>query len=135
MEKIEILMSEHKEEFLKIVEDFYKEKYPLIKNNSINYKVITMNRSYENTTFTKTYIQVITDLSKIFSYKEFKPFFKRFVSNTKDNFSESCIRKNTIVKINDNLFVSVYSSNEKKINHLIDFFEHNQIKVTISPLD
>lgn len=133
MEKIEILLSEHKDEFMKIVDGFYKEKYPIVKAKSINYKVVTMNRTYENNTFTKTYVNLVKDLSKIFSYKELSQSFGRFVSNKHNSFSKSNIRKNTIVKINNELYLSVYSSNEIKIQHLKNFFEFNQIKIKFSP--
>jgi hypothetical protein len=135
MEKIEILMSEHKDEFMKIVEGFYKEKYPVVKHKTktINYSVFTMNRTYENSTFTKTYVQLVKDLSKIFSYQEFISSFGKFVSDKKDKFTESAIRKNTIVKINDEMYLSVNSSTDMKKQHLNNFFNINQIKVTITP--
>jgi hypothetical protein len=134
MKKIEILLSEHKDEFMKIVDGFYKEKYPIVKSKSINYKIITMNRTYENNTFTKTYVQLVKDLSKIFSYEEFTDSFGRFVSDKMDGFPKSNIKKNTIVKINDNIYLSVYSSNEIKKQHIKHFFEMNQIKVMFIPL-
>lgn len=131
MEKIYRLLSEHNEEFTNLVNDFYKKKYPMKKRKTIKSKIITMGRTYENITFTKNYINIIKDLSKIFSYEEISPFFGRFMSSTYEGFSESCVRKNTIIKINEGIYVSVYSSNYKKIEHLTKLFDYYGIKLEI----
>jgi hypothetical protein len=135
MEKIYRLLSEHNEEFTNLVNDFYKKKYPMKKKKTIKSKIITMGRTYENITFTKNYINIIKDLSKIFSYGEISPFFGRFMSSTYEGFSESCVRKNTIIKINEGIYISVYSSNEKKIDHLTKLFNHYGIKLEVVAME
>lgn len=135
MEKIYKLLSEHYEEFNHLVNDFYKKKYPMKKKKTIKSKIKTMGKVYENLTFTSNYIEILKDVSKIFTYHQMSPFFGADMSDNVNGFSESRIRKKTIVKINEGVYVTVYSSNEKKISHLTKLFNYYGIKLEVIAIE
>jgi hypothetical protein len=119
MEKINLLLTQHRAEFLNLVDEFFDKKYPKNKMKSTNYKIMTMGKVYENRTFTASYIQLVKDLIKIFGYSKCKDYFGCFMGTDINGFSDSKKSKNTIVDLGQSVYLSTYSSTEIKKNHLI----------------
>jgi hypothetical protein len=115
MEKLQILINECPNELFEMVDKLYDEKFPNKKKNSKTiFKFRVLGKSYDNNIVTKNYVSFISDISKIHPYEMFEQcIHKYYISKDGTQLKQS-------QKINDNFYVSGYSSTEVKIKHIMN---------------
>jgi len=130
MEKITKLLQEHNEEFLKMVDNLYDEKYPSRKGKTLcTFKVA--GKHYNNDIFTKNYRRFLNDLSTSMGPKAFKKVLGNYVKFDPSEFSPSIRQKNQYDNINDVFYVSTYTDTETKIKHIKDLCEFLDIPLEL----
>jgi hypothetical protein len=112
MEKLKQLLEIYPDEVNTLIENLYKTKFPKKKNKKTIFPFKVFGKVYANKVFTKNYIEFINDISKIHPYEMFEhSVMKSYISHTKEGMKQPC-------KINDNFYVTSYSSTEIKIKHI-----------------
>ena len=115
MEKLQQLIETCPDELYEIVNKLYDEKFPKKKKNSKTiFKFKVLGKEYDNDIVTKNYVSFLSDISKIHPYEMFEKCIHGYYMS-KDGLSLKQSQK-----INDNFYVSGYSSTEVKIRHIMN---------------
>jgi hypothetical protein len=115
MEKLQQLIETCPDELFEIVNKLYDEKFPKKKKNSKTiFKFKVLGKEYDNDIVTKNYVSFLSDISKIHPYEMFEKCIHGYYMS-KDGLSLKQSQK-----INDNFYVSGYSSTEVKIRHIMN---------------
>lgn len=115
MEKLQQLIETCPDELFEIVNKLYDEKFPKKKKNSKTiFKFKVLGKEYDNDIVTKNYVSLLSDISKIHPYEMFEKCIHGYYMS-KDGLSLKQSQK-----INDNFYVSGYSSTEVKIRHIMN---------------
>ena len=111
MEKLELLMEKYPNDVMEVIDNLYKEKFPKGKKTIYNFKVLGKN--YINDVFTKNYVSFLRDISFIHGYELFERcIHPYYISRTGEELKQ-------VHKVNEGIYVSGYSSTEKKIQHIM----------------
>jgi hypothetical protein len=115
MEKLQILIDKCPDELFDVVNKLYDEKFPNKKKNSkIIFKFRVLGKNYNSDITTKNYVSFISDISKIHPYEMFEQcMHKYYISKDGSQLKQS-------QKINDDFYISGYSSTEVKIKHIMN---------------
>lgn len=117
MEKLQLLMEKYPEKVKSMVDSLYSENFK--KKSKTIYHFKALGKVYDNDVFTKNYINFLTDVSKIHGIEFFKLCINSYyISEDPNNFNSGHKERNQIHKITDGIYVSGYSSTEKKIIHI-----------------
>lgn len=115
MKKLQQLIETCPDELFEIVNKLYDEKFPKKKKNSKTiFKFKVLGKEYDNDIVTKNYVSFLSDISKIHPYEMFEKCIHGYYMS-KDGLSLKQSQK-----INDNFYVSGYSSTEVKIRHIMN---------------
>lgn len=115
MEKLQQLIETCPDELFEIVNKLYDEKFPKKKKSSKTiFKFKVLGKEYDNDIVTKNYVSFLSDISKIHPYEMFEKCIHGYYMS-KDGLSLKQSQK-----INDNFYVSGYSSTEVKIRHIMN---------------
>ena len=118
MEKLEILLESHRDIVMEFVDNLYNEKYPKSKKNKTICHFKALGNTYDSDIFVRNYIDFMNHVSMIVSYSDIKLHLPKYVSQSKDNFSEKCSNKNQIVKLKGGMYLKTYSSTNIKMDHI-----------------
>ena len=115
MEKLQILIDKCPDELFDVVNKLYDEKFPNKKKTSkIIFKFRVLGKNYNSDITTKNYVSFISDISKIHPYEMFEQcMHKYYISKDGSQLKQS-------QKINDDFYISGYSSTEVKIKHIMN---------------
>lgn len=117
MEKITQLLEICPDEVNQFINDLHRKKFPPKKKNKTMYPFKVLGKEYNNLVFTKNYIDFIKDISKIHPYEMFENCgMKFYMSRTNIDMKQSH-------KINENFYVTSYSSTDIKIKHIKEICE------------
>ena len=117
MEKIELLMETYPDDLNRVVNELYMEKFPKKKKDKTIYNFKVMGKEYVDNVFTKNYINFLKDISLIHGYNFFAMVIPPyFLSKDGEGLKQ-------VHKINEGIYVSTYSSTEKKIGHIKEVCE------------
>jgi hypothetical protein len=115
MQKLQQLIEKCPDELFEIVNKLYDEKFPKKKKNSKTiFKFKVLGKKYDSNITTKNYISFITDISKIHPYEMFEQCIHEYYLSKHD-----LVLKQS-QKINDNFYISGYSSTEVKVRHIMN---------------
>jgi len=118
MEKLQQLIETCPDELFDIVNKLYDEKFPKKKKNSKTiFKFKVLGKNYDSTITTKNYVSFISDISKIHPFEMFKECIHEYYLSNND----SVLKQSQ--KINDNFYISGYSSTEVKVRHVMNICE------------
>jgi hypothetical protein len=118
MEKLQQLIETCPDELFDIVNKLYDEKFPKKKKNSKTiFKFKVLGKNYDSTITTKNYVSFISDISKIHPFEMFKECIHEYYLSNND-----LVLKQS-QKINDNFYISGYSSTEVKVRHVMNICE------------
>ena len=118
MEKLQHLIETCPDELFEIVNKLYDEKFPRKKKNSKTiFKFKVLGKNYDSTITTKNYVSFISDISKIHPFEMFKECIHEYYLSNND-----LVLKQS-QKINDNFYISGYSSTEVKVRHVMNICE------------
>ena len=118
MEKLEILLESHRDIVMEFVDNLYNEKYPKSKKSKTICHFKALGNTYDSDIFVRNYIDFMNHVSMIVSYSDLKSHLPKYVSQSKDNFSEKCSSKNQIVKLKGGMYLKTYSSTNIKMDHI-----------------
>jgi hypothetical protein len=126
MEKLQQLIETCPDELYEIVNKLYDEKFPKKKKNSKTiFKFKVLGKEYDNDIVTKNYVSFLSDISKIHPYEMFEKCIHGYYMS-KDGLSLKQSQK-----INDNFYVSGYSSTEVKIRHIMNICDFLGISLVV----
>lgn len=126
MEKLQQLIETCPDELFEIVNKLYDEKFPKKKKNSKTiFKFKVLGKKYDSNITTKNYISFITDISKIHPYEMFEQCIHEYYLSKHD-----LVLKQS-QKINDNFYISGYSSTEVKIRHIMNICDLLEISLVV----
>lgn len=126
MEKLQQLIETCPDELFEIVNKLYDEKFPKKKKNSKTiFKFKVLGKKYDSNITTKNYISFITDISKIHPYEMFEQCIHEYYLSKHD-----LVLKQS-QKINDNFYISGYSSTEVKIRHIMNICDFLEISLVV----
>ena len=115
MEKLQILIDKCPDELFDVVNKLYDEKFPNKKKNSkIIFKFRVLGKNYNSDITTKNYVSFISDISKIHPYEMFEQCMHKYY------ISKDGLQLKQSQKINDDFYISGYSSTEVKIKHIMN---------------
>jgi hypothetical protein len=117
MEKIQQLIEKCPDELYDVVNRLYNEKFPKKKEPKTIFKFKVLGKNYNNDIVTKNYVSFISDISKIHPFEMFTQCIHEYYIS-KDG---SLLKQSH--KINNNFYVSGYSSTEVKIKHIMNICE------------
>jgi hypothetical protein len=117
MEKIQQLIDKCPDELYDVVNRLYNEKFPKKKGPKTIFKFKVLGKNYNDDIVTKNYVSFISDISKIHPFEMFTQCIHEYYIS-KDG---SLLKQSH--KINDNFYVSGYSSTEVKIKHIMNICE------------
>lgn len=124
MQKLQQLIEKCPDELFEIVNKLYDEKFPKKKKKSKTiFKFKVLGKKYDSNITTKNYISFITDISKIHPYEMFEQCIHEYYLSKHD-----LVLKQS-QKINDNFYVSGYSSTEVKIRHIMNICDLLEINL------
>jgi len=124
MDKFKTLLENHPDELHEVINNLYKEKYPLKKGKKKIFKFRSMGKNYDSNVFTNNYIEFIKDISNIHPYEMFEnSIIKCYISKTHEGMKQSH-------KIKNNFYVTGYSSTERKIIHVKELCSLLDINIT-----
>lgn len=118
MNKLEILLREHNEDVMKLVDNLYSEKYPKKKKSKTICHFEALGNIYDSDVFVRNYVQFIDHVSMIKPYTEIKKFMPKYITDNKEQFSEKCNDKNQSVKLKSGAFLKTYSPTDVKKSHI-----------------
>lgn len=111
MEKLKQLLEIYPDEVNEMIENLYRTKFPKKKTKTM-FPFKVLGKEYTDQVFTKNYIEFIKDISKIHPYEMFEhSVIKSYISRTNVGMKQSH-------KINDNFYITSYSSTSIKIKHI-----------------
>lgn len=120
MNKLEILLENHNDDIMVLVNTLYNEKYPkkkVKKKKTIcHFKVL--GNDYNDDIFVKNYIKFMSHVTVIKNYDKVKSVMKKYISKNVEEFSKKCRDKNQAVKLNSECFIKTYSPTKVKIKHI-----------------
>jgi len=119
MEKLQLLLEKCPDKVKTMVDSLYRENFKKKGKTIFHFKVL--GKVYDSDVFTKNYINFLKDVSKIHGIEFFKLCIHYYyISDDPKNFNDGHVLRNQIHKISEGIYVSGYSSTEKKINHIQD---------------
>lgn len=122
-------INENKEEIISLLTEMAVNKTQQ-KKPSVKLKFRALGKIYNSNKTIENYLNFITDLSYIHSYETLKPIMKSFISNNQNDFSKD--HKPSVVKVNDNFYITKKLGNdikEKHINKISEVFNIPIVKI------
>jgi hypothetical protein len=118
MEKLEILLENHRDIVMEFIDNLYDQKYPKVKKSKTICHFKTLGNTYNSDIFVRNYIDFMNHVSMIVSYSDLKLHLPKYISDGENNFSEKCSSKNQVVKLKGGMFLKTYSSTSIKMDHI-----------------
>lgn len=118
MEKLEILLENHRDIVMEFIDNLYNEKYPRVKKSKTICHFKTLGNTYNSDIFVRNYIDFMNHVSMLVSYSDLKLHLSNYVTNDKSNFSETCNNKNQVVKLKNGMYLKTYSPTSIKMDHI-----------------
>jgi len=118
MEKLEILLENHRDIVMEFIDNLYNKKYPKVKKSKTICHFKVLGTTYNSDIFVRNYIDFMNHVSMIISYSDLKLHLPNYVSDGENSFSEKCSSKNQVVKLKGGVFLKTYSSTNIKMDHI-----------------
>ena len=118
MEKLEILLENHRDIVMEFIDNLYNQKYPKVKKSKTICHFKTLGNTYNSDIFVRNYIDFMNHVSMIVSYSDLKLHLSNYVTDDKSNFSETCNNKNQVVKLKSDMYLKTYSPTSIKMDHI-----------------
>ena len=119
MSPIEKILRENQDELFKFVAKLVEEKNEVKKKKAD--KIVchfnVLGKSYTSNKFVDNYREFLLEASKILDYDKFEPILQSYIKKDKSEFGDSC-DESSILKLNNEGFVSTHSGSVKKIAHI-----------------
>ena len=118
MEKLEILLENHRDIVMEFIDNLYNEKYPKVKKSKTICHFKALGNTYNSDIFVRNYIDFMNHVSMLVSYSDLKLHLSKYVTDNKSNFSETCNIKNQVVKLKSGMYLKTYSPTSIKMDHI-----------------
>jgi hypothetical protein len=118
MEKLEILLENHRDIVMEFIDNLYNQKYPKVKKSKTICHFKSLGNTYNSDIFVRNYIDFMNHVSMLVSYSDLKLYLPNYISKGKSDFSETCNNKNQAVKLKSGMYLKTYSPTSIKMDHI-----------------